>query len=117
MDGWKADPNDGTPDGRLIYDLWHGRWNFCGCGNPEEVLALLRDRMREIEDKKATADFSPTGLLIAYVLDAGRLTEHGGGVASAWLSDIGRDVLAVLERHGELEDLVDEWQQIGLVKT
>jgi hypothetical protein len=116
---WKADPKDGTPDGRLIFDLWHD-WNFCGCGANEDVLALVRDRLRAINDERTEATppgDDPLAWLLAYVLDSADLTEHGGSVGYAWLTDKGKEVLAVLERHGDLNDLVEEWQDIGLVEV
>ena len=113
MSKWKADPNDATPDECLIYDLWHDL-NFCGCGDPVAALALMRDELRRMTDGKIKPSKTPHWWLLAYVLDAAELTEHGTVVASAWPTPKGEKLLAVLEG-ADLEAFVDRWGKIGLV--
>lgn len=75
----------------------------CGCGAPEQacraLLRLLRlhplfDHRDEIE---AWIPDSGVEYLLLYALDKWDLTEHGGTVGGAWLTDNGKAVLAALE--------------------
>jgi hypothetical protein len=76
---------------------------FCGCGAPEDAAETLRQLLalhplhsnREAFDARVPDD----GLqyLLLYTLSHFDLTEHGGSVGGAWLSDKGKSVLAGLE--------------------
>lgn len=80
-----------------------GEW-FCGCGSPEVAASRLRDVLALHplhSNRKAFKVLVPDdGLeeLLLYTLDHFGLTEHGGTVGGAWLSDKGTAVLAALNR-------------------
>lgn len=76
---------------------------FCGCGSPDAACRALRDLLavHDLEDDRydAMVKLLPDeGLryLTLYTLDHFDLTEHGGSVGGAWLTDKGRMVLAAL---------------------
>lgn len=79
---------------------------FCGCGSPDMACDALRNllEMHSIpyeQRKREIAELIPNeGIqyLIFYALDHFDLTEHGGTVDGAWLSDKGKAVLAALNR-------------------
>lgn len=94
---------DGTiDDGRpyVLDSLVTTELGWCGCGDPEAVdkvmLAYLRSRAAEDwPDPEGVSDDAV--LLLAYIADALRWTEHGSSVGGAWLTDDGRKALANLE--------------------
>lgn len=90
---------------------------FCGCGQLDMALRLLRDVLTEIgkrgddEDvwrqSVATVDVmlaaeTHPGLYYSYLywLDSKGLIEHGSGVGGSWLTEDGSDLLAALDRYG-----------------
>jgi hypothetical protein len=100
-------------------DAFHtGVLGFCGCGNPEQIvalfqafLALLRSQWAETRaDDPTRLDLTPErqamyrrhreerdalfandtlGLVVAYEADRVGLTEHGGAIGGEWLTDAG----------------------------
>lgn len=87
---------------RIVLDEW-----FCGCGSPEEasraLLQLLRlhplfEHYGELHDW--IGDIGPEYLLL-YMLDRFELTEHGGSVGGAWLTEKGEAVRDALAREEE----------------
>ena len=84
---------------RVFLEGW-----FCGCGNPDDAAARLCDLLtfhplyeNRGEFERLVPDSGIQHLLL-YMLDHLGLTEHGGSVMGAWLSDKGKDVLTALER-------------------
>jgi len=78
--------------------------NLCGCGNPDEVHALLIQCAKHFgngpfalrvdgivnlvkENPEVVAQF------IAHFLDSKGLTEHGGSVYGSWLTEDGYDFI------------------------
>lgn len=85
--------------------------HFCGCGDPEAasatLLALLRMHpMYEPQSQAALRALIPdegARYLLLYWMDRADLTEHGGSVNGAWLTEIGervRDALVCEEADG-----------------
>lgn len=80
-----------------------GEW-FCGCGMPEEASrALLRLlRLHPLyENQDELQEWIPDDgvrYLLLYQLDRLELTEHGGSVGGAWLTDKGKAALEALAR-------------------
>ena len=90
---------------------------FCGCGDPEENLAYVRRVLRHIADRRVVGDgtfdeihkswvdwdaegdaiMGPAKLFTQYVLAQKDLTEHGGSVGGAWLSNKGYELLEDLD--------------------
>lgn len=88
---------------------------FCGCGMPEEALAVtgdilaffethlertprpyeevLRERAAAFRTSDEAAQF-----FMAYYLDSKDLMEHGSGIMNGWLTDLGKGVLADIRR-------------------
>jgi hypothetical protein len=76
---------------------------FCGCGRPEDAAAALLRLLRlhplyeHREEFEAWVSDDGIEYLLLYMLDRDELTEHGGTVGGAWLTDKGtalRDALA-----------------------
>lgn len=100
-------------------DFFHyEKLGWCGCGMPElaqnaarKYLDAVRARHEEGVEvgsamlKKAFgcqyADADGLLLCLAYTLDEAELTEHGGGVGSAWLTDEGAMFLSLLNMEGD----------------
>ena len=90
---------------------------FCGCGMAETNLRYVRDCLRHIanlrlvwekekpESEAAYKEWDEAGKKLMgnaeyftrYVLDQKELTEHGGSVGGAWLTDKGEELLADLD--------------------
>lgn len=71
---------------KFIDEVFFGRLNFCGCGNPENILELIYKALIEIRDNSA----KDVDLLTLYILDSAGLTGHGSSVCSSWLEDDAR---------------------------
>lgn len=85
---------------------------WCGCGVPDTVLDLVRRYLETTawanEDWNTRHDFrgrieraamsEDAWLLLEYVCDRADWTEHGGSVGGAWLTDKGREALAILQQ-------------------
>lgn len=71
-----------------FYDWWFLKIGFCACGNPSEVVKLIRDTLANPK----MVEWSPFHLFVLYSLDAWNLTEHGVGVAYSWLTPEGQDM-------------------------
>ena len=70
---------------------------FCGCGSPDTILRNLERYLDIVEKRKYPKS---DGLLVyAYVADAAKLTDHGGSVYGAWLTDKGEKVLRLLREN------------------
>ena len=77
------------------------KW-FCGCGVPENACESLRKLLKWHEDwdhrDEMREYLGELKYLTLYTLDHFELIEHGGGVGSSWLTGLGENVLAGLER-------------------
>jgi hypothetical protein len=86
---------------------------FCACGRPEDAHRFILEGLRYVDrpyDKERwrerfdaeEARFGSSGAMYFfwYWLDAEGLTEHGGGVPG-WLTERGKDLLALLEAAAE----------------
>lgn len=84
-------------DAQKVHDFWN-ELGFCWCGSPGDVLTLIRDSLKAktADDWWKHGDTSPAGYLLEYTMDRVGLTEHGGSVPG-WLTDKGREILALLE--------------------
>ena len=104
-----------------LYKLFCDDLRTCGCGNPEQVYALVRDLLelapfhqhpeKIAERIGASAEDYRNGdlgayYMVLYVLDDARLIEHGGGVGGSWLTDKGTRYLELMRRH-EWDDFSD----------
>lgn len=114
---------------RYVQDFYYNKLHWCGCGMPEEVMALMR-RVLEAMDAKWTAWRAESGwtdkceeryrafqsrlrelgladpaveYTYLYILDAAGLTEHGGGVGGCWLTPEGETLLSHLKAVAEIE--------------
>ena len=121
-----ADPEGGymLNDGHYgnATDLLHtGILGFCGCGHPDDNLDLILEYLDAITYKPdgvevhklskpfydafclvrefklaAAAGSKRSQDFIGYVLDVLKLTEHGGSISGAWLTDKGHTFHALL---------------------
>ena len=80
---------------------------FCGCGNPEMAWGEVRLHLTSRREADYGQRFDGKDYIIAYLLDHYGLTEHGGNVGGAWLTDEGVDALEFLEKYG------DSWDDMG----
>lgn len=117
--------DDGPTYENLIDELWFGKMNFCGCGNPEAVLIRMRDTMRAMknrsdywrskrgvpmfyddpETKRLCQEINSSAgsddasrYMTFYLLDAAGIEEHGGAVPG-WLTEYGETILEFMEGH------------------
>lgn len=103
----------------LAGDAWR-EFRFCECGNPEDVLELLRRALRGMvnrrdmethgksywternemavrQERKGLPDDEACALLMRYLMASINLTEHGGAVYGSWLTPKGEALLAFLD--------------------
>lgn len=80
---------------------------FCGCGIPTTAVARLRDllTLHPLYDNRAAFELLVPNdgiqYLLLYTLDHFELTEHGGSVDGAWLTDKGKALLDSLNREAD----------------
>jgi hypothetical protein len=112
---FKVDPQNGCligPDD-CHYEteaeaMYYGQLKFCGCGEPKHVHAFTIECLKtfDIEHPRpvgaidaiaalVTADPEAAAYFIAYTLDQLCLTEHGGSVGGAWLTDRGKQFVEI----------------------
>jgi hypothetical protein len=113
-----ADPRDATATDELqhLNSLLFDRdgLRFCGCGNPDDAYALVRDLLSlapfydHRKEVQARIGGGP-GVedMVLYALDGAGLTEHGTGIGGSWLIPKGRHYLALMRRY-EYEDIDDD---------
>lgn len=99
-------PGD-DPEATPAQAAWD-KLGFCGCGDPEDVMALFRDALAGLAARwdgdpgdsgpelAVLPLDDPRALLVRYALDAAGLAEHGGSVFGCWPSDEGRRLLEFL---------------------
>jgi hypothetical protein len=113
--GWK-DSEDVHYSDRISYVM--DKFNFCGCGAPEEAATYIRDGLQAFVDHKAANERAGNNFMdeahrlawhefrahwpderqryfFWYWLDSQGLTEHGGAVPG-WITDKGLDYLEAL---------------------
>ena len=83
-------------EAQKVHDFWN-ELGFCLCGRPEDVLTLIRDELTRLEKKEWTSEPGASDYLLAYTIDRVGLSEHGGSLPYAWLTDKGHEILALLE--------------------
>lgn len=103
-----ADGVDFNSRAEMLFSSKSSGLGFCGCGLPEKTLKSVHSylstldwawqdweaRFRELQSHSGLSeDFWN---FIAYFCDSKGLTEHGGSVGGAWLSDRGRDWLRIM---------------------
>jgi hypothetical protein len=71
--------------------------HWCGCGEPERIDALMRDYLASLRDGPNVHDQTDVEVLLAYIADRARWTEHGTSIRGAWLTDNGKRVLRLLD--------------------
>lgn len=83
---------------------WYGQLKFCGCGWPVDCAAWLAKILRLLDSDEyvkpeldALVGSEMGTLFVLYVLDAMKLTEHGGSVFSSRLTDTGEKLMVDLE--------------------
>lgn len=80
---------------RTVRQFWN--WaNLCYCGNPHHMIEVLRTALalhsapgEKYEPLPPGTMDSPMALFVMYTLDAWKLTDHGGSVYGAWLTESG----------------------------
>lgn len=116
-----------------VQEFYYETLEWCGCGNPDEALAFMRDVLQVIHDRskdnslpserripyaqskwaKHTAKLNAMlpgalGLSYLYMLSALGLTEHGGSVGGSWLTIEGDRVLSILA-NADLEEAMSSF--------
>lgn len=96
------------PELRVFLQKW-----FCGCGDPTAATTRLRDILKlhplynHRDEFEALVPDNGLQYLLLYTLHHFDLTEHGGTVGGAWLTDKGKAVLEALNRES-----VDDFQEL-----
>lgn len=86
--------------------FWTGLLGFCGCGCSDELIPKFISYLQATAHKPSLVPVyqqdgnSQLNYLIAYICDKHDLTEHGGGIGAAWISNKGREWLARLAPEG-----------------
>ena len=124
------------PYANQVQRFYFEELKWCGCGNPADALAFMRDALEALWNKSEAGQAAthgeiingtnpayeaasarekellpldcPLALSYRYMLCAHDLTEHGGSVYGSWLTDKGNAVLAMLSSAGDLEDAMDD---------
>lgn len=101
-----------------IRDLYFKKLGWCGCGEPPEILQLVKDVLLafQIENWKdrcdkvneLLGDDTDLGYVLLYSLDHVNLIEHGSNVWNSWLSDYGKEILNCLNRIENLESVFEQ---------
>lgn len=90
-----------TPN-EVIHGFWYDEATMCGCGDPVEVLEMIRDELARLDTppsggvRRQPAPDTREHRLLAFLLDSWGLTEHGTSLAWPWLTDEGHALLAAL---------------------
>jgi hypothetical protein len=106
---------------RTVRQFWE--WaNLCQCGQPETIVRIIHGALIAHSepgphfeggpDARLMAD--PLTMFVLYAVDAWGLTDHGGGIGGAWLSDDGirlRDALAKVNPETVFDE--DWWESEG----
>lgn len=95
----------------IVDKEWTENFKFCGCGNPEKAREYLVNLLQSMKDRSASSwevnNVEKVALsegvfyFVMYVLDAMRLTEHGGSVGGSWLTEKGEKMLEFLRSEHE----------------
>ncbi|QEE39814.1 MULTISPECIES: hypothetical protein [unclassified Methylobacterium] len=87
---------------------------WCGCGAPWAAADWLRRALeahpaweKESQQGAVWGEGHGRAYVLRYMLDHAALTEHGGSVGGAWLTERGERVLAALQVPGAIE----EWSE------
>lgn len=93
--------------------FYEERLNWCSCGNPQKACDCIKNYLSAVNAEPLSRHAilkehfgveyvydNPLLLCLAYALDAAELTEHGGGIGGAWLTEEGKMFLYALE-HAE----------------
>lgn len=98
-----------------------GKIPLCGCGSSDkmwQIVEAMLDRAADHETKGSFYDPMPdlelSGTAVefaAQVLDTSGMTEHGGGIGWAWLTEPGKLVLLFLRKYGHDTDKWPEYSQ------
>lgn len=77
---------------------------FCGCGDPDSAMLLVRDILKLIKEEKEYSEEITKALptdgvyyFVLYMLCDRGLIEHGSIVCRSWLTDKGEEVLSDIE--------------------
>lgn len=137
MDTWSINLNMMDALGFLKKEIHYELFNFCGCGYPDAMDKLIQTFLNIIGNEdydiiigkyKETFDIDVYNLksgddapypnmypdlffFALYQLDALGLTEHGGNIFGAWLSDKGalcKDILNVCD---EFDEAMEEYNK------
>lgn len=87
---------------------------LCGCGNPEAGMALILELLQAApfhSNRERLLELLPdlgTRMVVLGALDEHDLIEHGTSIEGSWLTERGKQVLAVLEPHeaSDFEELL-----------
>lgn len=87
---------------------------FCGCGDPEGALEMLRDTLnllnKEFDERwdeiKRRFPDNPMSWTYLYFLDDKGLTDHGSNIRGCWLTEKGKGILAALNAY-TIEQIIE----------
>jgi hypothetical protein len=106
-------PHKGDPPDNV--HQWFGQY-FCGCGYSDEAIAALRevldiyqeredfvavnlDKLKAFEEKHSRG----FAMMLLYFMDGTGITEHGGSVYGAWMTNLGKDLKGFLDENPDYE--------------
>lgn len=77
---------------------------FCSCGTEENTWGKILAELELLERGERRSDDDLASAIVDYL----RLSEHGGSIGGAWLTDAGKEALAFLREYGI------DWRDKGL---
>ena len=109
-----------------LYQIVYSDLNLCGCGWPDEAIALIHELLTAISWGRGDGAWQkiravrqrllPTPALehlVISLLDHADLTDHGTSIRTSWLTDHGKWFLWAVEQVGGVEGLDDRLCEVG----
>ena len=89
---------------------WLSNAGFCGCGQPasaihtiKRTLAAMKTHDNRITNLNKALPDEGSQHIVLYWLDHNGVIEHGGSVGGGWLTDLGEQMLSLLESLNDSE--------------
>jgi hypothetical protein len=73
--------------------IWNHFFDFCGCGNNEEMFIFIRDMLLKLNKNEWGSYDDKSYMLFVYWADSQQLTEHGTTIRCSWLTKLGEEIL------------------------
>jgi len=83
--------------------------DFCGCGNPEEIMDYVKAMLMVFDNKKYQDYADLPYMFFAYWATHKGYLEHGSTIRCSWLTDKGKQLLLdIIECQDELDNVEEK---------